>query len=231
MNSAAYSLLTLPGRITQALQALAEELGPGTWVLAADVADSSATATAIRLAEPQAGAIELLINNAGQADSAPLHRNSDARWRRMLTVNLSGTFHCMRAALPAMQTGGWCRIVNIASTAGQRGYAGVAACAAARHGAIGLMRSLALEVAAQGITINAVCPGCADTDLLQGSVARVVAKTGRSEGAAWAEFTRHNPQGRMVSPQEVADSVAWLWGPAAGAINGQSISVSGGEVM
>lgn len=223
--------LTLLGRHAPALQELAEELGAGTLVLAADVADSTAIIAAIRQAEQQAGAIELLINNAGQVDSAPLHRTSDELWQRMLAVNLSGSFHCIRTALPAMQAAGWGRIVNIASTAGQRGYAYVAAYAAAKHGVIGLTRSLALEVATQGITVNAVCPGYTDTELLHGSVARVVAKTGRSESSALAEFTCHNPQGRVVSPQEVADTVAWLCGPAAAAINGQSISVSGGEVM
>jgi NAD(P)-dependent dehydrogenase (short-subunit alcohol dehydrogenase family) len=149
----------------------------------------------------------------------------------MLAVNLSGSFYCTRAVLPAMRDSGWGRIVNIASTAGQRGYAYVAAYAAAKHGVIGLTRSLALEVAAQGITVNAVCPGYTETELLERSVGNVVARTGRSADEARAEFTRHNPQGRIVRPDEVADAVAWLCGSGAAAINGQSISVSGGEVM
>jgi NAD(P)-dependent dehydrogenase (short-subunit alcohol dehydrogenase family) len=129
-----------------------------------------------------------------------------------------------------MLAGGWGRIVNVASTAGQRGYAYVAAYAAAKHGVIGLTRSLALEVAARGVTVNAVCPGYTETDLLEDSIANVVAKTGRSADVARAEFARHNPQQRLVQADEVADAVAWLCTPAAAAINGQSVSVSGGEV-
>ena len=122
------------------------------------------------------------------------------------------------------------RIVNVASTAGQRGYPYVAAYAAAKHGVIGLTRSLALEVAARGVTVNAVCPGYTETDLLRASVDNVVARTGRSEDAARAEFARHNPQGRLVQPDEVADAVAWLCGDGAASINGQSVTVSGGGV-
>jgi NAD(P)-dependent dehydrogenase (short-subunit alcohol dehydrogenase family) len=121
--------------------------------------------------------------------------------------------------------------VNISSTAGQRGYAYVSAYAAAKHGVIGLTRSLALEVASKGITVNAVCPGYTETDLLRSSVDNVVAKTGRGAEEARAEFARHNPQGRIIQPEEVAGTVAWLCGSGASAINGQSISVSGGEVM
>ena len=149
----------------------------------------------------------------------------------MLDVNLTGTFLCMQAALPDMLAARQGRIVNIASTAGQRGYAYVAAYVAAKHGVVGLTRSLALELAPKGITVNAVCPGYTETEILRESIANVMAKTGRSEADARAEFARGNPQGRIVQPQEVADAVQWLCSDAAGAITGQSISVSGGEVM
>jgi NAD(P)-dependent dehydrogenase (short-subunit alcohol dehydrogenase family) len=219
--------LTLMARDAEALRAAALDLGGDTGWQAVDVTDEASVAQAFA----RAGAADILVNNAGQAASAPFARTSDDLWQRMLAVNLNGTFHCARAALPAMLAAGWGRIVNVASTAGQRGYAYVAAYAAAKHGVIGLTRSLALEVAAKGITVNAVCPGFTETDLLRESIANVVSTTGRDTEGARAEFTRHNPQGRLVQAEEVADAVAWLCTPAARSINGQAISVSGGEVM
>src|SRR5690606_21576800 len=176
------------------------------------------------------GPIAIVINNAGQAESAPFAKTSLALWQRMLSVNLTGSFLCAQAALPGMLDAGWGRIVNIASTAGQRGYAYVSAYTAAKHGVIGLTRSLALEVARKGVTVNAVCPGYTDTALLHESIANVVAKTGRSAEAARDGFAAGNPQQRIVHPDEVADAVLWLCGEGASAITGQSISVSGGEV-
>jgi NAD(P)-dependent dehydrogenase (short-subunit alcohol dehydrogenase family) len=223
--------LTLLGRQRDPLEVLAAELGAGTLAFACDVSDATSVARAIGHATEAAGAAQILVNNAGQASSAPLVRTSDVLWQQMLAVNLTGTFLVTRAVLPGMLDAGWGRVVNVASTAGQRGYAYVSAYAAAKHGVIGLTRSLALEVAARGVTVNAVCPGYAETDLLRASVDNVVAKTGRSADDARAEFARHNPQGRLVQPDEVADAVAWLCSAGAAAINGQSVSVSGGEVM
>jgi NAD(P)-dependent dehydrogenase (short-subunit alcohol dehydrogenase family) len=195
------------------------------------VTDARAIAAAFEQARSARGAIAILVNNAGQAESAPFAKTSIELWQRMLAVNLTGTFICAQAALPDMLAAGRGRIVNIASTAGQKGYAYVSAYVAAKHGVIGLTRSLALEVAAKGVTVNAVCPGYTETDLLRESIANVVAKTGRSESEARADFATGNPQRRIVQPAEVADAVSWLCGDDAGAITGQSISVSGGEVM
>ena len=199
--------------------------------VACDITSADSVAQAFAAARAAAGPVAILVNNAGQAESVPFHRMDAAHWQRMLEVNLTGTFTCTQAALPDLLAAGAGRIVNVASTAGLRGYAYVAAYAAAKHGVIGLTRSLALELAAKGITVNAVCPGYTDTDIVRDSVARVASKTGRSTAEAQAEFVRGNPQGRLVAPDEVADTVAWLCGDGAAAVTGQSISVSGGEVM
>ncbi|QOF77028.1 SDR family NAD(P)-dependent oxidoreductase [Variovorax sp. 38R] len=223
--------LTLLGRDAQALQRVAETLaGSGHGVVAADVADPQAVQSAFAQARAERGAVTVLVNNAGAAESAPFLKTSVELWQRMLSVNLTGSFLCAQAALPDMLDAGWGRIVNIASTAGQKGYAYVSAYTAAKHGVIGLTRALALEVARKGITVNAVCPGYTDTDILRNSVANVVGKTGRSEADALAEFSSVNPQKRIVQPAEVADAVRWLCGEGAASVTGQSISVSGGEV-
>ncbi|KQM79994.1 SDR family NAD(P)-dependent oxidoreductase [Xylophilus sp. Leaf220] len=227
------AVLTLLGRNLDTLQALAARLPASAQALpvACDITSADSVAQAFAAARAAAGPVAVLVNNAGQAESVPFHRMDAAHWQRMLAVNLTGTFTCTQAALPDLLAAGAGRIVNVASTAGLRGYAYVAAYAAAKHGVIGLTRSLALELAAKGITVNAVCPGYTDTDIVRDSVARVASKTGRSTAEAQAEFVRGNPQGRLVSPAEVADTVAWLCGDGAAAVTGQSISVSGGEVM
>jgi NAD(P)-dependent dehydrogenase (short-subunit alcohol dehydrogenase family) len=149
----------------------------------------------------------------------------------MLNVNLTGSFVCTQAALPDMVQAQWGRVINVASTAGMTGYAYVVAYCAAKHGVIGMTRALALEVAKKGITVNAVCPGYTETDILKESITNVMQKTGRTEAQALAEFTAGNPQGRLVQPDEVANAVLWLCVPGANAVTGQSIAVCGGEVM
>jgi NAD(P)-dependent dehydrogenase (short-subunit alcohol dehydrogenase family) len=197
----------------------------------ADIASPESVMQAFDNARAHFGPVDILINNAGQAQSAPFSATDDALWQHMLAVNLTGTFHCTRAALPDMLASGWGRIVNVVSTAGLTGYKYVSAYCAAKHGVIGLTRSLALEVAMKGITVNAVCPGYTETDIVRESIANIVAKTGRSEAAARAELSAGNPQKRLVQPEEVANAVAWLCLPGSDAMNGQALAVAGGEIM
>lgn len=223
--------VTVLGRKLETLQTLVAEQPQQMHAVAADVSDAEQVQAAFASARQRFGPIVILVNNAGQATSAPFLKTDAALWSQMLAVNLTGTLLCTQAAVPDMLSAGWGRVVNIASTAGLTGYAYVAAYCAAKHGVVGLTRALALEYAKKGLTVNAVCPGYTETDIVRNSIANVVAKTGRTEAEARAEFTAGNPQGRLVQADEVADTVAWLCGPAASAITGQSIAVCGGEVM
>jgi NAD(P)-dependent dehydrogenase (short-subunit alcohol dehydrogenase family) len=219
--------VTLMARDAEALALAAAGLGQGAAWQAVDVSNEASVAAAFA----RAGAVDILVNNAGQAASAPFAKTDAALWQRMLDVNLTGAYHCIQAALPAMLDAGWGRIVNVASTAGLTGYRYVAAYCAAKHGLVGLTRALALELATKGITVNAVCPGYTETDIVQEAVANIMRKTGRSALEARAELAAANPQGRLVRPEEVAHAVAMLCLPDAAAMNGQAIAVAGGEVM
>ncbi|WP_374040985.1 SDR family NAD(P)-dependent oxidoreductase [Massilia sp. PAMC28688] len=217
--------VTICGRDESRLLAAGRAIGAACVVM--DVADRRQVDAAFA----QAGQVDILVNNAGQAASAPFGKTDEATWQRMLDVNLSGTFHCTQAALPAMLAAGWGRVVNVASTAGLAGYRYVAAYCAAKHGVIGMTRALALEVALKGVTANAVCPGFTDTGIVSDAVANIVAKTGRSQEQARSELAAGNPQGRLVQADEVANAVRWLCLPGSGAMNGQALAVAGGEVM
>src|SRR6188768_1715589 len=195
----------------------------------ADVSDQAAISAAIAEASARQP-IDILIANAGSAESAPFGKSDAALFRRMMDVNFMGVVHTIQAALPALKERPCGRIVAVASTAGLKGYAYVSAYSAAKHAVVGLVRSLALELAATRVTVNAVCPGFTDTDLVAGSIDNIMKKTGRSREQAIAELAKHNPQGRLVTPAEVADTVLWLCGEGAGAITGQAIAVAGGEV-
>jgi NAD(P)-dependent dehydrogenase (short-subunit alcohol dehydrogenase family) len=221
--------VTLMGRDRARLDAAAASIA-GSAAVAVDVTDESSVKTAFAAARDRFGPVAVLVNNAGQAESAPLAKTTLATFERMIAVNLTGTFLCSREALGDMLVGNAGRIVNVASTAGLIGYAYVSAYCAAKHGVVGLTRALALETAKRGITVNAVCPGYTETDIVRDAVANIMQKTGKSEADAREALTARNPQGRMVQPEEVADAVLWLASPGAAAITGQAISVSGGEV-
>jgi 3-hydroxybutyrate dehydrogenase len=221
-------IVTVLGRDRATLDEVVAK-GAARFALVADVTDQAAVSAAIAQAAARQP-IDILIANAGTAESAPFARSDAALFARMMDINFMGVVHSIQAALPSMRERPSGRIVAISSTAGLKGYAYVSAYAAAKHAVVGLVRSLALELATTRVTVNAVCPGFTDTDLVAGSIDNIMKKTGRDHAQAVAELTRHNPQGRLVSPSEVADTVLWLCGEGAGAITGQAIAVAGGEI-
>jgi 3-hydroxybutyrate dehydrogenase len=174
---------------------------------------------------------DIMVNNAGIAETAPFVKTDEAMWQRHLAVNLTGTFHCTRAALPGMLVGGWGRIINIASIAGKTGAPYISAYAASKHGVLGLTRTLALEVAANGITVNAICPGYVDTEMTTRGVENIVTQTGITTDQAMEALKRMSPQNRMVTAEEVAAVALLLASDEGRGINGQAINVDGGTVL
>ncbi|HEV2705228.1 MAG TPA: 3-oxoacyl-ACP reductase FabG [Pyrinomonadaceae bacterium] len=174
---------------------------------------------------------DILVNNAGIAESAPITKTSGDLWQRHLSINLSGTFYFMRAALPSMMQRGWGRIINVASIAGKTGAPYIAAYTASKHGVVGLTRAAASEVAAKGITVNAVCPGYVETEMTTRAVEKITEKTGRSAEEALEALRRMSPQNRLVTPEEVAALAVLLASDEARGINGQAINVDGGSVL
>lgn len=223
--------VTLMGRTQSHLDDRCTELSPNAQAVSVDVTDPRAVTVAFAKAREGFGSIDILVNNAGAAEAKPYLKSSNDEWHNCIAVNLNGVHYCTQAALPDMLEKGFGRIINIASTAAQKGYAYVAAYTAAKHGVLGLTRALALEFATKGITINAVCPGYTETDIVKDAIKNIVEKTGRTEQEARAELTKTNPQRRLIQPQEVASTVLWLCGDQSGSITGQGISVAGGEVM
>ncbi len=220
--------VTICGRRPAPLEATAGE-NDRIFAIAADVTDEAAMAKLHAEAEEARGPFDIVVVNAGMSESSPAHRTSLADWQRTLDVNLTGSFLTVKPALAGMAKRKAGRIVFVASTAGLKGYAYVAPYVAAKHGVIGLMRALATEMVRTGVTVNAVCPGFVETDMLAQSVERIVRTTGRSVEEARASLSATNPQGRFIQPQEVAAAVLWLCSDAAGSITGQALSLSGGE--
>src|SRR3984957_17245247 len=226
--SAAGAMVTVLGRDRVKLDEVVAS-GAARFAVVADVTDQAAVGAAVAEAASRQP-IDILIANAGAAESAPFGRTHAALFRRMWEGNFLGTVHATQAVLPGMVERRRGRIVAIASTAGLKGYAYVSAYSAAKHAVIGLVRSLALETAKSGVTVNAVCPGFTETDLLENSIDNIMRKTGRNREQAVAELAKHNPQARLVQPSEVADAVLWLCGERASAITAQAVAVAGGEV-
>lgn len=222
------AVTTLIGRDREALEREAARSADAR-AMVCDVTETAQVEQAFAQALARAP-IAILVNNAGTAESAPFLKTNDDTLERMLEVNLISAFRCARAALPSMQALEWGRIINIASVAGLRGYAYVTAYCAAKHALVGFTRALAMETARSGITVNAVCPGYTDTELVRNAARHIASKTGRSEADATGELIRNNPQARLIRPEEVADTVAWLCGFEAGSITGQAIAVAGGEI-
>ena len=221
--------VTVLGRDRKALDRVVAD-GHAHLAVMADVTNPDAMRRASAGAADSAGPVDLLVANAGGAESASFARSDPDLFRRMLDLNLMGVVHATHAVLGGMTERGFGRVVAIASTAGVKGYPYVSAYCAAKHAVVGFVRSLALETARTGITVNAVCPGFTDTDLVAESLDRIVGKTGRGQAEALSELVKHNPQNRLVDPTEVADTVLWLCGDGARSITGQAIAVAGGEV-
>jgi NAD(P)-dependent dehydrogenase (short-subunit alcohol dehydrogenase family) len=222
--------LTLVGRRAEKLRAVADAIDHAA-IAPADVTERAQVDAAFAAARAAHGPITILVNNAGNATSSRFGRFSEASWRELMAVNLDALLHCTQAALPDLLNAEAGRLVTIASTAGLKGYAYIAPYVAAKHGAVGLMRALAVEFADTRLTVNAVCPGFVETDLVAETIERIQRTTGRSEDEARAELTRFNPQGRMITPEEVAAAVVWLCLPESASITGQAVAVAGGEVM
>ncbi|MEX0921320.1 MAG: SDR family NAD(P)-dependent oxidoreductase [Rhodovibrionaceae bacterium] len=215
----------LLGRRREPLEAVAGETGGSA--LVCDVTDGSA----ISAVTGELAKADILVNNAGGVSTAPFDKTSPQELRRLLELNLVSAWAMTQAVLPGMRERGWGRIVNVASTAALKGYPYVSAYVAAKHGLLGMTRALALELAKTGITVNALCPGYSDTDLIGDAAAKVAEKTGKSIEAIKQDFAAGNPQGRLIQPEEVASAALWLTGAGSGAITGQAVAIAGGEVM
>jgi NAD(P)-dependent dehydrogenase (short-subunit alcohol dehydrogenase family) len=222
--------VTIMGRSVAVLDAAAASLAGGGAVVC-DVTDDASVAAALRQAEAARGPVRVLVNNAGAVTTAAFEKTSLEAWGAALEVNLLGAVRMTRAALPSLKGQDWARVINIASTAGLKPYAYVSPYVAAKHALVGLTRALALELAVTGVTVNAVCPGYTRTAIIERATQTIAARTGRDHDAAEAVFTAANPQGRLVTPEEVAAAVVWLASPEASAVNGIAMSVSGGETL
>lgn len=211
--------VTVMGRYRAKLKAT------GLTFFEADVTDDESITSAIKKAAPA----DIFIANAGAAATAPALKTTRAIWDHMLAVNLTSAYICAREAIPPMVDKGWGRFISIASTASLKAYPYTGAYTAAKHGVLGWIKTLGLELATSGVTANAICPGFTDTPLITDAVDNIVAKTGRSRDEAQKAFTKDNPMGRLIATDEVAGAVMWLCNDLAASVNGQAITIDGGE--
>ena len=219
--------IAVAARTAQQVEQVAHEIGNGAIAVVCDVADPKSVA----LMFEQVGDVDILVNNAGIAESATVVNTTDELWHKHLSINLSGTFYCTRAALPSMLKKGWGRIINIASIAGKTGAPYIAAYSASKHGVLGLTKSIALEVATTGITVNAICPGYVDTEMVTRGVERITSVTGRTAEEALDMLKKMSPQNRLVTPEEVAALALLLVSDEGRGITGQGINIDGGSVL
>lgn len=222
--------LTLTGRDVSALEATAATL-PDAQVIRLDVCDHDTIPKAFELAAQRFGPVSILVNNSGITETAPFLKLTPAMIRNLMDVNLIGAMVCTQAVLPSMIAAGYGRIVNVGSLASVSGSPYLGAYAASKHALLGLTRTLAAETARQGITVNAVCPGYVRTDMVARGLETMMAKTGMSRAEAEAQLANRSPQGRLIEPEEVASTIAWLCLPGAEAVTGQAILISGGRIM
>ncbi|HEY2964524.1 MAG TPA: SDR family NAD(P)-dependent oxidoreductase [Pyrinomonadaceae bacterium] len=220
------AVVAVVARTREQIESVAQEIGGGAIALVCDVSNPQSVAEMFTELHP-----DILVNNAGIAESATLVQTTDELWHRHLAINLSGTFYCTRAALPAMLEKGWGRVINIASIAAKTGAPYIAAYSASKHGVLGLTRSIALEVATSGVTVNAICPGYVETEMVARGVERITTRTGRSVEEALDTLKRMSPQNRLVTPEEVAALALLLASDEGRGITGQGINIDGGTVL
>lgn len=226
--------VVVAARNTRRIEGVAARLsdsGYRSWAIACDVADVESVVRLAEAARERMGRVDILVNSAGVAFSAPLHNLAPADWNRVLAVNATGTFLCTQAFLPEMAERKWGRVVNLASTAGLRGGRYIAAYAASKHAVVGFTRSVAEEIAAKGVTINAVCPGFVDTPMTDASLDRIVRATGKARHEVLERILDTTPQRRLIQPEEVAHAVLSLCDERARGINGQCIVIDGGSLL